>query len=290
MQVAFALVITLVSACALNAGYLIEHSAATKIPRLSFSRPVKSLRMLLQRRWLLGFAIEALGWGLYVLALALAPLSLVQATAAGGIGILAVMVSRYTGVPLSPVEQLGSVLAVAGLALLAVTLAGAHGEGTGGSYLAVGVWLAVSLVGALVVLRVAPPLTGEGPAFGLATGVAFAAGDVATKTVVDGGRHVVFIPALIVCYALGTVLLQAGFQRANPLVTVGIATLFTNALPIVAGMTIFREPLPSGYLGALRVAAFALVVGGAVALARHQRGGAGAGVPAADQPHPAQAG
>jgi hypothetical protein len=112
MQIAFALIVTLVSASALNLGYLIEHSVASKLPRLTFSRPLFSLRLLLQRRWLAGFGIEVVGWLLYVfaLALALAPLSLVQATAAGGIGILAVMVSRYTGMRLSPVEQLGSVL------------------------------------------------------------------------------------------------------------------------------------------------------------------------------------
>ena len=38
--------------------------------------------------------VQAGGFALYVGALALAPLSLVQATAAGGIGILAVMVAR----------------------------------------------------------------------------------------------------------------------------------------------------------------------------------------------------
>jgi hypothetical protein len=50
------------------------------------------------------------------------------------------------------------------------------------------------------------------------------------------------------------------------LTTAGIATLLTNALPIVAGMTIFGEPLPDGWLGAVRIAAFACVVVGAVFL------------------------
>jgi hypothetical protein len=274
VQIALALIVTLVSACALNAGYLIEHSVASKLPPLSFRYPVRSLRLLLTRRWLTGFGIEVGGWLLFVLALALAPLSLVQATAAGGVGILAVMVSRFTEVPLTPVEQLGSVLSVAGLGVLGISLAGAHDHGTYGSYLAVGIWLAGSLAAAGLALRVAPRWLGAGPSFGVATGVLFAAGDVATKSTVAGGQHAAFVPALIVCYALGTTVLQAGFQRANALVTAGIATLLTNSLPIVAGMTIFREPLPSGKLGVLRVLAFTLVVAGAVALARHQRGGA----------------
>jgi hypothetical protein len=277
MQIVAALIVTLVSACALNVGYLIEHSVASQLPPLSFRRPLHSAGLLLsQRRWLAGFATEAAGWLLYVAALALAPLSLVQATAAGGIGILALMVSHYTQVPLSRVERLGVLISVAGLALLGISLAGAHGEGSGGSYLAVGAWLGTSVAVTLLALRIAPRLIGGGPAFGLATGILFAAGDVATKTTVVGGDHTYFVAALIACYGLGTAVLQAGFQRGNALVTAGIATLFTNALPIIAGMSIFHEPLPDGWLGAVRIASFALVVVGAVSLARHQKGASAA--------------
>ena len=50
--------------------------------------------------------------------------------------------------------------------------------------------------------------------------------------------------------------LQPGFQRGRVLATAGVSTLFTNALPIVAGTTIFHEGLPAGGLGVLRVLAF----------------------------------
>jgi hypothetical protein len=52
--------------------------------------------------------------------------------------------------------------------------------------------------------------------------------------------------------------------------------LFTNALPIIAGETIFAEPRPTGWLGVVRVLSFGLVVAGAVALSRHQHGAAAA--------------
>jgi hypothetical protein len=277
VEIAVALVVTLVSSCALNVGYLIEHSVASRLPPLSPRHPLRAARLLLgQRRWLLGFGIEAVGWVLYVVALALAPLSLVQATAAGGVGILAVMVARYRGVPLTQLERVGVALSVTGLALLGISLAGAHGEGSNGSYLAVGVWVGASIVGGLAATRLLPRLVGGGPAYGIATGVLFAAGDVSTKAAVGGGGRLVFVVSLIGCYALGTMLLQAGFQRGNPLTTAGIATLFTNALPIVAGETIFAEPRSTGWLGAVRLLSFGLVVGGAVALSRHQHGGAAA--------------
>jgi hypothetical protein len=268
---------TVVSACALNVGYLIEHSVASRLPPLSPRHPVRSARLLLgHRRWLFGFAVEGIGWLLYVGALTLAPLSLVQATAAGGVGILAVMASRYRKVPLTALERVGVALSVAGLVLLGISLAGAHGEGTNGSYLAVGLWLAASIVAGLAATRLLPPLVGGGPAYGIATGVVFAAGDVTTKAAVGGGGRLALVVALVGCYGLGTMLLQAGFQRGNPLTTAGIATLFTNALPIVAGETIFAEPRPAGWLGIVRLLSFGVVVAGAVALSRHQHGAAAA--------------
>jgi drug/metabolite transporter (DMT)-like permease len=271
MQIGIALFITLVSACALNVGYLVEHSVAAALPPLSVRHPRRSLRSLLSsRRWLAGFGIEAIGWLLYVAALALAPLSLVQAASAGGIGILALLVSRVTGIPLLPRERFGVIVAVVGLALLGVSIAGGHGEGSDGSYEAVGAWLGVSVVAAGLAVVFGVRLIGHGPAFGLATGIMFAAGDVATKTTVAGGPHFAFVAALLACYAAGTLLLQRGFQRGSALTTAGIATLFTNALPIVAGMTIFDEPLPDGWLGGVRIAAFAMVIVGAVAIARRE--------------------
>ena len=273
MQIVFALVATLASACALNVGYLLEHAAVRTLPPLPLRKPFALLRLLLGARgWLLGFGTEAVGWMLFVVALALAPLSLVQATAAGGIGILALMVARVTRVPLSRAERVGVGIAIGGLGLLGLSLAGGHGEGAGAGYLSVGAWIAASAAGALLAVKVLARRIGGGPAYGLATGLLFASGDVATKGAVEDSGHLAFVAALIACYALGTIVLQAGFQRGSALATAGIATLFTNALPIVAGMTIFSEPLPSGWLGSVRVAAFAAVVVGAVFLSERKHG------------------
>lgn len=272
MQIALALVITLVSACLLNVGYLLEHSVASKAPPISLHHPVASVRSLLgNRRWLLGFASEAAGWVLYVAALALAPLSLVQATAAGGIGILAVMVSRVTHVRLTVRERIGVLLSVIGLALLGVSLVGSHSEGSISGYVWISVWLVAS-AGAAGILIQLSGLIGGGPAWGLAAGILFAAGDVSTKMAVSGGAaNVAFLACLITFYAAGTVVLQAGFQRGGALTTVGLATLLTNALPIAAGMLVFHEPFPGGWVGAVRIVAFAGVIGGAFLLSSHAR-------------------
>jgi hypothetical protein len=267
VQLTFALLITLVSACLLNVGYLLQHSVASQAPSLSVRHPVASLRSLLgNRRWLLGLATEGVGWLLYVAALDLAPLSLVQATAAGGIGILALMVSRVTHVPLSRRERVGTLVSMIGLALLGISLFGSHSEGSLSGYLWISVWLVASAIGALVLIGLSR-VVGGGPAWGLAAGILFAAGDVSTKMAVSGGAaNVAFLACLIVFYIAGTAVLQAGFQRGGALTIAGLATLLTNALPIAAGMLVFHEPFPSGSAGALRISAFAAVLTGAFLL------------------------
>ena len=105
---------------------------------LTVRRPLQSLRLLFSHlRWLVGFVVGLAGWALYVAALRLAPLSLVQAVSAGGIGLLALLVERTTSVRLTRREWASVALAVAGLTLLGVSLVGHAGSGRHGSSLEV---------------------------------------------------------------------------------------------------------------------------------------------------------
>lgn len=271
-QTICALALTLASTVAINWGYLIEHGAAAGLPPLSVRRPVRTVRLLLaSRRWLSGFLLETSGFILYVVALALAPLALVQSVAAGGIGVLALLVARISRTPLQARERLGTSIAIVGLVLLAVSLAGGAAEGVAGSWYMIGLWLAASVGAAAAAATVgARPLPG-GAGFGLAAGILFAGGDISTKAVVSGDNHLVLAPAVVGFYTAGTMMLQSGFQRGRALATAGIATLATNAIPIAAAMVLFAEPLPDGPLGIVRVLSFAAVVAGAVALTRRPR-------------------
>jgi hypothetical protein len=290
-QTGVALVLTLFSALAVNWGYLTEHGAASTLPPLSFRRPLRSVSLLLgNRRWLLGFASETFGFVLFVVAVALAPLALVQAVAAGGIGVLALLVSRTTGSRLDGRERTGVAVAIFGLALLGISLAGGTEHGHPASWTAIVLWLGASgaVAATLMSAGVTRAVSGAA-AFGLASGVLFAAGDVATKVTVSDGGHLAVAPAMALFYGCGTVALQMGFQRGRALTAAGIAQLGTNAIPIVAAMTIFREPLPGGVLGVLRVVAFVAVVAGAVALAPRRGGddGSSAGPYPSAAPAPA---
>src|SRR3954466_158069 len=106
------------SAIAVNWAFSVEHDAAAGMPTFWGRRPKEfATRLLTNRRWLLGFGTEIAGWLGYLAALALAPISLVQAVAASGIAVLAFATARGHLGRLARHEQIAVALALAGLVL-----------------------------------------------------------------------------------------------------------------------------------------------------------------------------
>ncbi len=267
MSIAAGLLLALSSAVALNWGWVAQHTAASSLPSLNLRRPLTSLRLLFgDLRWLAGFLVGLGGWAFYVGALSLAPLSLVQAVAAGGIGILALFAHR-AGTRLSARERVAVVVSTVGLLLLAVSLAGGANVGRQPGVSAIAAWLGVSFgVSCLGVTGGAALAPGAG--LGVAAGVLYAAGDVATKSIFAGGLWLVLVAVVLAAHGAAFVALQFGFQRGRALATAGTSTLLTNALPIAAGLVVYHEHLPGGVYSMVRIASFAAVVAGAALLAR----------------------
>ena len=257
------------SALALNWGYWAQHGAASALPPLSLRRPLRSLRLLFaQPRWTIGFLVGIGGWVLYVLALRVAPLSLVQAVSAGGIGVLAALAWRLGVTRPARRELIPLGLALGGLVVLAASLSRSSPIGVHAAIATVLLWVACSAALAGLIVVTGRRALRAGAAFGIAAGLLYAAGDVATKAAVGGGARLGLVALLLACHGLAFVALQLGFQRGGVLATAGLSSLFTNAVPIVAGIAIFGEGLPAGWAGVARATAFAAVVVGGAGLAR----------------------
>jgi hypothetical protein len=84
---------------------------------------------------------------------------------------------------------------VVGLALLGISLLGSHSEGSPSGYVWISIWLVASAIAAGVLIGLSR-LIGGGPAWGLAAGILFGAGDVSTTMAVCGGagRRVSRVP------------------------------------------------------------------------------------------------
>ena len=262
------LVLAMISALAVNWAYTKEHDAAAGLPPLTFRQPVRSVMSLLRNRgWLIAFATETAGWVVYVVALRLAPLSLVQAVSASGIAVLAMLSVHGHPSRLARREQLAVLAALLGLVLLALSLIGSEPVSHSPKGVLTVIWLTAS-AGAAVALMVVRTRFARAAQLGLAAGLLFASGDVSAKLVSFGGIWLVALPVLIACYATGTGVLQRAFQQGSALTAAGLATLVTNALPIAAGFVLFGETLPRDPRGALQIASFAAIVCSAALLGR----------------------
>lgn len=262
--------LALVSAVAVNWAYAKEHDAAAALPPLSLREPVLLARRLLgARAWLVAFAVESAGWAVYVVALYMSPLALVQAVSASGIAVLAFVSSGGRIHRLTRRQQAAVVVAFVGLALLGFSLTGVHQADTAPDGIGVIMWLASCAAAAVFAVTVLPAGV-PAARYGLAAGLFFAGGDISAKLIGYGGGWIAAAVPLVVLYGLGTSVLQGGFQRGGALTAAGIATMTTNAVPIAAGFVLFDEELPSGAKGPLQIAAFASLVVSATLLGRNR--------------------
>jgi hypothetical protein len=256
------------SALLTNLAYSFEHDAAAALPPLSPRRPFRSAELLLRdRRWMAAFALESAGWLLYVAALRLAPLALVQAVTASGVAVLAFATARGRPSRLALRERVAVVLALAGLTLLSLSLVGTTASDHHPPAVGIAIWLAACGGGAVLLIAV-PTRFARAASLGLATGLLFSVGDISAKLVGYGGWWLVALVPLVIGYAAGTSVLQSAYQQGDALTAAGTATMVTNAVPIVAGFVLFDETLPRGTRAVLQVAAFACLVVSAVALGR----------------------
>jgi enterochelin esterase-like enzyme len=292
--VTLGLALALAAALALDGGFVLQHQAASRLPPLTLRRPRRSLESLLAaRRWLAGFVLGLGGWVLYLVALGHAPLSLVQAATASGIGllVLGLAVARRRVPPRR--ESVAALIATGGLAALGLSLLGS-GAARHVPLPGAGVWALAAVVAACVALLVRHGSAGAG---GTAAGSCYGLGDVATKAFLIALPHhpgvgaVAASPYLwltLASHGSGFLILQRSFQRGGVVAAVAPMTAAMNLLPIAAGVLVLGDPLPrSAPVLALRLGAFAAAAAGAALLVTREAEVARPPEPPPDRPVPA---
>jgi drug/metabolite transporter (DMT)-like permease len=274
VSVQLGVALAVATALASIVGFLYKHRGAVESPAVDWRRPLWSSVVLFRSRWYtLGVLIATAGWGLHVAALSLAPISLVQATIAGGLVMLTVVAERFFAHRVTRREWIGVALAAAGLAFLAATLDG-DADSAHSNYDAATLTAFVAVVGAIGILvavlgRSAPR---AGVLLGASAGLLWAASDTSIKALsdhlgADSAAAIVLSPlaAVILLASLLGLLVSARSLQIGPAVSViAVTSVAANALTIAAGPIVFSEPFPDHALGVtLRVLAFALVVSAA---------------------------
>jgi drug/metabolite transporter (DMT)-like permease len=271
LSVQLGLLLAVATAAASIVGFLYKHRGAVESPKVDWRRPAWSLLMLFRSRWYaLGVVIAVAGWGTHVGALALAPISLVQATIAGGLVMLTVIADRFFAHEVSRREWIGVALAAAGLAFLAGTL-GEEAESAHSDYETATLVVFVSLV---ATLGIATGAAGRGTPragvlLGASAGLIWGASDISIKALSDQlgestAAAILFSPlaAVILIASLGGALVSARSLQIGPVVSViAVTSVAANVSTIAAGPIVFAEPLPEDPLAfTVRMLAFALVI------------------------------
>jgi drug/metabolite transporter (DMT)-like permease len=178
------ILLSLLCALATNVGFLLKHRGACAAPDVSLKHPIRSAVGLFRSKWFtIGMLVALVAWTFHVAALALAPLSVVQAIIAGGLVFLTVLAERWFGFNVGTRQWAGVGLTALGLVLLAITLP-AHG-GAHASYSLAGMIAFESALLALGTFLVLSKKLGShehhGVMLGTAAGILFGVSDVAIK-------------------------------------------------------------------------------------------------------------
>jgi len=243
---ALGLALALLAAIALNGSYLLQHAGSQGAPAVDVRRPLRTLRGLLRSPlWCAGLVAGLLGWALHVDALAHAPLSLVQAFAVGGLALAVAAGALVLRERLARGELAAIGLMLAALVLLALGARAAPAPHAVPAAELGACLLGCALLAGALACRPAPGL------LGIAAGMLYGAGDVATKAAtIVAARHGP-AAALLSPWPLVLALLSAGaffcfqrgLQRGAAVPVVALMTAATNAVAILGGLLVLGERL-----------------------------------------------
>ena len=261
--------LALVCAAATQLGFLCKHRGASTAPLVDARRPLRSARSLFGSRWFaLGMAVAVVAWVLHVGALAMAPLSTVQAVMSTGVVMMAVLGAKLFGHIVGARQWAGVAMTAAGLALLVVTLPSSEGHAA----FAVPVLLTFELgTLALGVFLIAAPKLGapahhHGALLGGAAGVLFGVSDVSLKALTgatgDGLAGLLlspWIPVAVVASVLAFLASARGFQEGAAVPVIACTSTAANLTTIIGGILVFGDALAAGLMLIVQLAAFAMV-------------------------------
>ena len=239
--------LAMASSLALNAGYLLQHVGGAGAPAADLRRPMATVRGLLRSPlWALGMGTDVAGSIMHIGALAVAPITLVQAFSAGGLALVVPASARLARSPLHRAERVAVAVIVAALAALAISP-----QATSSTPASVGpplVFLAVVLTAAGALAATRGPR--RGAALALIAGLLYGLSDAATKGFTDAASHGLlgavltpWPPVIVALCAVAFFALQRGLQLGAAATVIVLMTAATNVIAVGAGVSLFAESL-----------------------------------------------
>jgi drug/metabolite transporter (DMT)-like permease len=272
MSPLFGILLALACALTTNVGFLLKHRGACEAAAVDMRRPLQSAKALFSSRFFaIGMLVACGAWIFHVAAMAVAPLSLVQAVLAGGVVLLAVMAERVFGLRISRRQWIGLGLTAIGLILLGFSLPGVHGADSRFSLPGMIAFEGgLIIIGSLLIMgpRIGAPKEHHGFMLGAAAGILFGVSDLAIKAI-SGLVGSAGVMGLVSPWTLITVLASIaafyasakGLQDGDPVPVIAVTGTAANVSGIVGGIIVFGDPLSAHPLAlVVECLAFVLVI------------------------------
>jgi drug/metabolite transporter (DMT)-like permease len=273
MTLQLGILLALGCAFATNLGFLYKHRGACAAPAVDVRHPLRSAIALFSSKWFaIGMGVATGAWVLHVAALALAPMSVVQAVLSGGVVLLAVMAERLFGFQVGPRQWVGVALTAAGLIMIGVTMphtGSAHSSFNLAGMIAFEAGLLG--VGALLIMgkRLGGPEEHHGVMLGAAAGILFGVSDVGIKAITglvgsEGWLPAFASPWFVVAIVASVAAFYAsakGLKDGDAVPVIAVTGTAANISCIAGGILVFGDPIPGDALGiVVQAAAFVMVI------------------------------
>lgn len=277
----FGVLIAAVAAFCMNYGIFLSKREVDQLPMLGAHGTWKTIKAFATSRpWLKAQGLQLLAGMLHVVAIGLAPLSIVEPIGAAGICFLVILTVVYLGEKASWLDWLGIGIMVLGVALLGVSLVAPKQKF---SYHPIVVWFFIILLLSVVIYSFYVGFTKRKEEIsvfaGIGLGCLVGLNAILIKLAWNDVGHIwhtyhlgsLWHSSYALLAFLGSlaaqIMFQVTLQRGKAMIIVPLQTGFSNMIPIVVGVLALKEPFPTeGKLIFIRLLAFFCIIGGAVLL------------------------
>ncbi|MEA3223660.1 MAG: DMT family transporter [Thermodesulfobacteriota bacterium] len=286
MTIWIAILVAIIATTLMNIGLAFQKKQASEMPKIDEERKEAAQAFVRNRAWQAGVVGMLVGFGMYAWVAGKAPISIIQPTLGMGLVVLAFFSVFYLHERLVPIEWIAVVSMIVGLVLLGLSAADEGSAGEVNTVILVIITAVILvIVGLAYIARrwLKTKRVSLEWLLGVITGLFIGLGALflkATWNAGDAGNDLlslgVFLPATIVFFVGGIVIMQSGFQHGTAMIVVALESVVNKLVAIIGAMISLGEYLPEDLsLALMRVVAFIFLLGGTAALARFGKKEAG---------------
>jgi len=221
--------------------------------------------------WSAGLGVQAIGYALYIGALAHVPVSVMAVVMQSGIGAFVLLAVIFLGERASATEWMGLAGMLAAMTMLGLSLGTAEASRRAGPATITAFSVAAMAIafGPLALRQLRANGIGLAVASGICSGLGSLYPKAITEDLFAGSPCAIayavvedpYVYLTMITNVAGLILLQNAFNRGRGLIAMPLSSALSNIVPIAGGMVAFGERLPAvPALAVLRMGAFGLTI------------------------------